>query len=303
MIFWQLLLALVLDALFAEPRKNHPLVVFGDYCNRLEARYNGENVQRAQGVRALLWAIVPILLIVAVLQYWLFCGGLLQWLFGGVVLYLTIGWQSLGDHALQIARPLLERDLVRARENLAMVVSRDTEALSEGEVVSATIETVLENGNDAIFAAIFWFIVLGPVGAVLYRLVNTLDAMWGYRNERFVEFGWAAAKFDDLLNWIPARLCALSYAAAGNFARGYACWQQQGNGWKSPNAGPVMAAGAGALEITIGGNAVYEGAVEEKPSLGEGPAPQVRDIYRALGLINRALLIWLAVVAVLVLFF
>jgi adenosylcobinamide-phosphate synthase len=152
---------------------------------------------------------------------------------------------------------------------------------------------VLENGNDAVFGALFWFALAGAPGVVAYRLANTLDAMWGYRTARYLRFGWAAARLDDLLNYVPARLTALTYAAAGRFERALACWRAQAGAWESFNAGPVMAAGAGALGVRLGGAAVYHGAPKERPPLGEGDAPGARDIRRALALVRRGVWLWL----------
>ncbi len=295
MFILKIFMAFALDKLLGEPKQHHPLVMFGSFANTIEARSNHPQARKIDGVMSLLLCVLPITLITALLQITVFDSGLSALLFGAVTLYLTIGWQSLFQHTSAILTPLQQHDIEQARQQLAMIVSRDTEHLNEQQVVSATIETLLENGNDAIFGALFWFVVLGPAGAILYRLVNTLDAMWGYKNQRFLIFGWAAARLDDLLNWIPARLCAISYALAGSFARAIQCWQTQASQWKSPNAGPVMAAGAGALSITIGGDAVYHGAVESKPALGEGFPPTVQHIAAAQRLINRALFIWLAV--------
>jgi adenosylcobinamide-phosphate synthase len=179
-----------------------------------------------------------------------------------------------------------------------MIVSRDTSQLQQRQVASAACESLLENGSDAIFAAVFWFCVGGLYGVVIYRAVNTLDAMWGYKNERYREFGWAAARLDDVLNFIPARLVAFSYALMGQYSAAMTCWRQQGNTWKSPNAGPVMAAGAGSLKIILGGKAVYNGIEDQRSQLGCGEVVETADIKRCLSLIYRCLFLWLAVIAV-----
>jgi adenosylcobinamide-phosphate synthase len=173
------------------------------------------------------------------------------------------------------------------------MVSRDTRELDESGVAKACVESTLENGNDAVFGALFWFALLGGPGAVLFRLANTLDAMWGYKNERFLQFGWAAARIDDVLNYIPARLTALSYALFGKTRVALASWRAQAPGWESPNAGPVMAAGAGSLGLALGGSAIYHGQTEARPTLGEGRPASGADIARVLQLVRRSLVLWL----------
>ena len=154
---------------------------------------------------------------------------------------------------------------------------------------------MLENGSDAVFAAIFWALLLGPYGAVLYRAVNTLDAMWGYRNARYLNFGWAAARFDDGLNWVPARLTAVTYTALGESVRAWQAWQS--HRWYSGNAGAVMASGAGALALELGGDATYGGRVKSRPVIGSGGAPTAADIERACALVNKGVWLWLATLA------
>jgi adenosylcobinamide-phosphate synthase len=215
-----------------------------------------------------------------------------------LALYVALGLRSLGEHAWPVAQALRLGDLPLARQRVGYMVSRNTAALDATGVARAGTESVLENGSDAVFAALFWFVVAGAQGVVLYRLSNTLDAMWGYRNARFERFSWAAAKIDDLLNYLPARLVALTYALLGRMALALRCWRTQAPQWDSPNAGPVMAAGAGALAVSLGGAAQYHSELHQRPALGAGPAPQARDIERALNLVNGGVLLWLVLLVV-----
>ena len=289
------LVALLLDALFGEPRRGHPLVLFGRWAERLERRFNpGGRGWRSHGVSAWLLAVLPPTAVV-----WLLADlpGL-GWMVSVLALYAAVGLRSLNEHAEPVAQALEQGDLARARERVGYMVSRDTRELDDSAVARAATESVLENGSDAVFAALFWFAVAGAPGVVLYRLANTLDAMWGYRNARFERFGWAAARIDDLLNYIPARLVALTYAVLGKTALALQCWRQQAPLWDSPNAGPVMAAGAGALGVQLGGPAIYHGELHERPRLGEGEPACAADIQRGMDLVRQGVMLWVAVLIV-----
>jgi adenosylcobinamide-phosphate synthase len=195
-----------LDRLLGEPRRFHPLVGFGRCADWIEGALRrgapGHPVfNRLRGLFGWLLLVVPAVLTAAWLsrQPW-------GWAADAVLLYLALGARSLRQHGEQIVRDLAAGDLDAARTHVGWIVSRDTSMLDEEGVSRAAVESVLENGNDAVFGALFWFLIAGGAGAVLYRLANTLDAMWGYRDPRRVYFGWAAARIDDLLNLIPARL-------------------------------------------------------------------------------------------------
>jgi adenosylcobinamide-phosphate synthase len=281
------LAAVLLDRLLGEPSRFHPLVGFGHLATAIEKRLNRRHM--AMGVLAWLLAVGPWV----ALAFWL--RPLAPFAIDVLLLYFAIGAQSLCEHAEAIAKPLREGHLEEARQRLGWIVSRETSALDESGVAKAGVESVLENGNDAIFGTLFWFALLGGPGALFFRLANTLDAMWGYRTERFNLFGRFAARFDDLLNWLPARLTALTYALLGQTRNALACWKAQAPGWESPNAGPVIAAGAGSLGVQCGGAAIYHGEVEIRPPLGNGPEPVAADLGRAITLIRRSLGLWLAV--------
>ncbi|WP_028994056.1 adenosylcobinamide-phosphate synthase CbiB [Azonexus hydrophilus] len=281
------LAAVLLDRLFGEVRRFHPLVGFGALAAAIEKRLNRRTI--AGGVLGWALAVLPWVALALALR------PLAPFAVDVLLLYFSLGARSLCEHAEAVARPLREGRLDEARQRVGWIVSRDTAALDESGVAKAGVESVLENGNDAIFGALFWFALLGGPGALLFRLANTLDAMWGYRTERYNLYGRWAARFDDALNWLPARLTALSYALLGRWRDALACWRTQAPGWESPNAGPVMAAGAGSLGVQCGGAAIYHGREEIRPPLGCGPAPVAADLGRAITLIRRSLWLWLAV--------
>ncbi|AUH51969.1 cobalamin biosynthesis protein [Chromobacterium sp. ATCC 53434] len=288
-------LALLMDRLLGEPPRWHPLVGFGRLVKAVErlaypSAPEAEPVWRIRlrGAAAISLLILPFALLAWALAKPPWLGAIVPI----VLLYLAVGAQSLAQHAEVVRKALADGDLALARERVGWIVSRDTSELDEAGVARAAIESVLENGSDAVFAALFWFLVLGAPGAVLYRLANTLDAMWGYKNDRYLHFGWAAARFDDVLNYLPARLTAFTYLLLGHAADGWRCWRTQAPTWYSPNAGPVMAAGAGALGVSLGGGARYHGQWKERPPLGCGPTPTHEDIGRAVRLVKRGMWLW-----------
>jgi len=285
--------AVALDRLLGETTRFHPLVGFGSLADALEKVLNRGVARRFSGLLAWALAVFPWV----TLAFWVKRYDVYGWLLDVVLLYLALGGRSLAEHAERVAADLAADNLPAAREHVGWIVSRDTSVLDESGAAKACVESTLENGNDAVFGALFWFMLFGGAGAVFFRLANTLDAMWGYKTERFLHFGWAAARIDDLINYIPARLTAVSYALYGgsfkSTRRAFACWRRQAPHWESPNAGPVMSAGAGSLGLALGGAEIYHGKREERPTLGEGRPARGEDIPRALRLMRRSMALWL----------
>ena len=290
--------AVAVDALLGELPRWHPLVGFGKCADQVERNLNrhpsdGYVSRRFIGVIALLLVVVPpvwtLAWLISIAPAWLAA------LIHVLSLYFALGARSLLEHVRPVGLALGSGDLARARVLAARIVTRDLSDANESELARAAVESVLENGNDAIFATLFWFVLTGAPGVIAYRLVNTLDAMWGYKTKRHLYFGWAGARLDDLMNYLPARLTALSYAMLGNMRAGLGCWRRQAAAWESPNAGPVMAAGAGALGLALGGPARYHGQLEMRPPLGAGSVPVAADVGRALRLVAATLLMWLGV--------
>ncbi len=303
LIFTIICLSLLLDQLLGEPRRGHPLVLFGNTAAALEKRLNGQ--QRDSRLKARSKGALAVLLL-TVLPGWLLYSLLTSAQLPAAAvtaieilgLCFCIGRRSLVEHARAVSEPLQAGRLELAREKVGRIVSRDTSAMTETEVTRATTESVLENASDACFASLFWFLVGGLPAALLHRFSNTLDAMWGYRTERYLHFGWAAARLDDLLNWIPARLGALCFALAGQTRNALLCWRSQARHYDSPNGGVIMAAGAGALGITLGGAASYHGRLKQRMILGRGRTAEPADIERSVLLFNQA--VWLMLMLCLV---
>ena len=302
----------LIDRWLGEPARAHPLVGFGLLAGKIERALNPASTAsrrsaappaqaarpsslRLRGIVAWSLAVLPPVVVAIWLTTWLPPWG--QVVAHVAMLWFAIGGKSLDQHIAPVGEALATGDLVRARHLAGRVVSRELTDADETAIARAAVESALENGNDAVFAALFWFALAGGPGVVAFRLINTLDAMWGYRTPRFLYFGWAAAKIDDVANWLPARLTALTYAAFGARALAWHCWRTQAPAWDSPNAGPVMAAGAGSLQVRLGGTARYHGVDEVRPILGSGPAPRAADVGRALRLVKAGTASWLLVLA------
>lgn len=267
------------DQLFGDPRRWHPVSGFGKLARAAEHRLYADH--RPAGV------VFTTLLVgsAATLGYAADRATrrhpTLSVAVTALATWTVLGGRSLGHEARTINAQLRGGDLTAARRQVTHLVGRDPSQLDEKGIARATIESVAENTSDAVVAPLWWGAVLGPAGLLGYRAANTLDARVGHRTPRLERFGWASARFDDLLNLAPARLTALLTVALGDDHRGaLRAWRRDARKHPSPNAGPVEASFAGALGIRLGGTNVYHGVVEDRGTLGDGPAPHPADIGR-----------------------
>ena len=271
------------DQLLGDPRRWHPVAGFGRLATAVERRtYADDRLPGAVHVAVLVGGA-------AVLGSLVARGGrhpVLATLATAAATWTVLGGRSLAREAEAVAAHLDAGDLAAAQLQVSHLVSRDPQTLDADGVARAALESVAENTSDAVVAPLFWGAVAGIPGLLAYRAINTLDAMVGYHNERYERFGWAAAKLDDLANWIPARLTgALVVVVAplvgGERADAVRAVREQAGQHPSPNGGVVEAAFAGALGVTLGGRNVYGGAEEDRGELGFGPPPRPSDLARA----------------------
>ena len=279
-----LLLGHLADRRFGDPRRGHPVAIFGSAAAALERRTYADS--RARGLLHL------VLLAGAV------AGGglglerrtrdhpLAHTLLTAAATWTVLGGTSLGREGRAVHGLLAAGDLPGARQRLTHLVGRDTSVLDEAEVSRAAVESVAENTSDAVVAPLVWGALLGIPGLLGHRAANTLDAMVGHRGERYGRFGWASARFDDLLNLPGARLSGLLAAAlaptvGGSPSAALTAWARDARRHPSPNAGVVEAAFAGALGVRLGGRNHYAHGVEDRVLLGDGPPPDRADIGRA----------------------
>ncbi|MFC9877781.1 cobalamin biosynthesis protein [Nocardia salmonicida] len=276
-----LVLGFVLDRVFADPQRWHPVAGFGSAAAALEAKTYVDD-RRAGVVHEVIavGSVVGIGLLVT--------QGRGR---GGVLVTALATWTALGGRSLvragsAMADRLEADDLVGARELLPSLCGRDPSVLDAEGLARAALESIAENTSDATVAPLLWGAVAGVPGVLGYRAVNTLDAMIGYRNERYERFGWAAARTDDVANLVPARVTGLLTAGlaplvGGSSSGALRAWRRDAGGHPSPNAGVVEASMAGALGIGLGGRTQYRHGVELRPTLGDGPAPTAGDLRRA----------------------
>lgn len=268
-------LGVVLDRVLGEPPvRPHPVAAFGWVMHRLEKPlYIDDRLQGAAYLGAGIGMAVA-------------AGGVVRNTTAGT--YLAVAGRSLADEARAISVHLDDGDLRAARAALPALVGRDPAALDTGEIVRAVVESVAENAVDAVVAPALWGAAAGGTGALCHRAVNTLDSMVGHRNDRYGQFGWSAARADDVAAWVPARVTAGLVALVRPKAavRVLRTVRRDAPAHPSPSAGVAEAAFAGALGVRLGGESRYDDRVELRPQLGEGDAPVVADIERACRLLE-----------------
>jgi adenosylcobinamide-phosphate synthase len=309
-----LLLALLLDAAFGDPawlysRLSHPVALIGRAIAWLDRRRNRE--QASDGRRRLSGALVVAFLVAAAAALGFAIHALLRrfafgWIIEAAVTSLFLAQHSLYRHVAAVARALASEGLAGGRRAVSQIVGRDPESLDEAGVCRAALESLAENFSDGVVAPLFWAALAGLPGILVYKTVNTADSMIGHRTARHLAFGWAAARFDDLLNLVPARLAGLLLAAAGVFVpaatprQAFAAMIRDAGRHRSPNAGWQEAALAGALGVALAGPRHYGGTVVEDHWMNEGGRSEatVKDIRRGLGLYAIACVLQAAILTV-----
>jgi adenosylcobinamide-phosphate synthase len=282
-----LALGVLADALLGDPRRGHPVAVFGAGAARLERAWWADS--RARGAVYAGVLVGGTVLGGAAAER---AAGRSRTATAGLTALATwavLGGRSLAGEGSALAGELAADDLAAARRRLPSLCGRDPSALDADGLARAALESVAENTSDAVVAPLVWGAVAGVPGLLGYRAVNTLDAMVGHLSPRHARFGWASARVDDIVNAVPARLAAVLAAATAPLVGGrpgaaLATWRRDAARHPSPNAGPVEATFAGALGRRLGGRTVYPYGVQDRPTLGAGPPPRVPDLRRAVTL-------------------
>lgn len=291
--------ALFLDFIFGDPDFSfHPVRLIGKLITK------AENILRKTGLSETTAGTLGVISTILITQGILFIlytiispYPVLREILSIVIIYFTIALKDLAVHGMRVKNALESDNIEGAKRYVSYIISRDTENLDKKAVIKCTLESISENSCDAVIAPLFWGLFLGVPGALAYRVINTLDAMWGYKTKKYLNFGKTAAIIDDVVNFIPARItgaliCLTAPVSGGNITRAFKIMIRDHAKLKSPNAGYPEAAMAGALGIKLAGPGVYFGETVHKPEIGEDihPAEQkkisgsIRLVYSAVGL-------------------
>lgn len=281
--------ALIIDTIIGDPQsKYHPVVLIGNVINYYEKIFYYKKDSKYLKLFYGFLTVASVLLTVGLIGFVLiflfaFGGGWGEIIISTLLLYICITPKSLYKASSELANLLSRQKIQKARFKLSWIVGRDTQDLDEGEITRATIETVAENTVDGIMAPLFYFALFGPLGALLYRAVNTMDSMLGYKNERYLYFGRFAARLDDICNYIPARLTFIIFVIIAfilPFAdgiRAFLVGLRDAKKHPSPNGGYAEAPIAAALRIRLGGYNSYGGVVNFREYMGDALRPLKYD--------------------------
>lgn len=304
-----LLLGFIIDLIIGDPQSSfHPVRFIGRLIEASESRLRrafpkNEKGELAAGiVLVIITVLIPTVIVILLLRLFGLVSVYLRFALETVLCWQFLAVKSLRVESMKVYRALKSGSINEARKAVSMIVGRDTDSLDEEGIVRAAVETVAESASDGIIAPLIFMAIGGAPLGVLYKAVNTMDSMVGYKNERYLYFGRAAAIFDDILNFIPARIagilmCLASGIVGMNMKNAFAVFIRDRKNHKSPNSAHTEAACAGALGIRLGGTNLYFGKPVEKPYIGDALRPaETEDIRRA----NR--LMYLAAVLGLILF-
>ncbi|MCS3931481.1 adenosylcobinamide-phosphate synthase [Bradyrhizobium elkanii] len=301
--------AMAVDALLGWPswlfaRIGHPVTWLGRLISAIDAAWNRDSdppaFRRAAGVAGALLVIAISVAIGWVLQS-LLPWGWMEIILAGVLAWPLVALRSLHDHVAAVAKPLQAGDIAAARDAVSRIVGRDPATLDEASIARAAIESLAENASDGIVAPVFWGALFGLPGILGYKAINTLDSMIGHRSERHEAFGWAAARIDDVANFIPARLTGFLFVLlAARRSEALSCMTRDARRHRSPNAGWPEAAMAGALGVRLSGPRIYHGSITNEPWLNDGARdPLAADISQGLTIYRRAMLLLAGILAIL----
>jgi adenosylcobinamide-phosphate synthase len=306
-------LTLLLERVFGYPRPlyqaiRHPVVWMGALISALDRALNTGNGGKGRGVAALL-ILLLVTGAITIAVAWVLRSVPFGWVIEALLATSLLAQKELA-RAVRAVADALDLSLEAGRKQVSQIVGRDPEQLDSPGVARAAIESLAESASDGVIAPLFWLVLGGLPGIALYKAVNTADSMIGHKTERHAEFGWASARLDDLLNWIPARLTALLIAGAAFWVKdadaekGWTTALRDAKKHDSPNAGWPEAALAGALGFSLGGPRAYEGEVHELPEFGNGRRDLgARDILKSLELyammLNLALGVTVAIAVLL----
>ncbi|MDQ0971920.1 adenosylcobinamide-phosphate synthase [Neobacillus niacini] len=294
-------IAYFIDKLVGDPPQwPHPVRWIGSLISFLEKHLNQGKNKRLKGVLMLLFVLLivfSIVLLVIAFSYRIhpIAGIAIE----SIIIASTIAQKSLKEAALEVHAPLEKGDLAGARIQLSYIVGRDTNSLNEGEIARGAIETVAENTSDGVTAPLFWALIGGAPLAMVYRATNTCDSMAGYKNERFKDFGWASAKWDDVMNWVPSRITGILMLIGTKpmkmeYQRAWKILFRDAKKHPSPNSGWGEAAMAAILGIQLGGINYYKGIVSNRAKMGEPLVPiQADHILSANKILDKTVFLFL----------
>jgi len=273
----------IADLIFGDPEwLPHPARAMGELIELLDKRLNKKDTLWKGRIKGIMLASLVVgisglfaYLLIMIAKKLNPIIGNVAWIYLG---YTTLSIKDLFLKAKAVLEKLKSNSFAGARIQLSKIVGRDTQSLSEEKIIKAAVESIAESTNDGIIAPLFYLMLGGPVLAIIYKAINTLDSMVGYKNERYIHFGWFSAKLDDAANFLPARITGLliqvsSFILKKNFKDSFKVMLRDGGKHPSPNSGISEAAMAGALGIRLGGPSTYQGKLRDKPYIGEDKQP------------------------------